>query len=114
MSNIFAASEVVEIGIQIEKNGRDFYNTLKERSKNQKAAEIFSYLAGEEAVASNSAAASGTQRPLRRHAAKSIVDVCFVIHPISITPLPWQKSVALRRRNSSTLLTNCLAAEWTT
>jgi len=48
MGNIFAGSEVVEIGIQIEKNGRDFYNTLTKQSKNQKAAELFKYLAQEE------------------------------------------------------------------
>lgn len=48
MGNIFAGSEVVEIGIQIEKNGRDFYNTLVKQSKSQKAVELFKYLAGEE------------------------------------------------------------------
>ncbi len=48
MGNIFAGSEVVEIGIQIEKNGRDFYNTLAKQSKNPKAVEVFKYLAGEE------------------------------------------------------------------
>lgn len=48
MSNIFAGSEIVEIGIQIEKNGRDFYNTLVGQSKNQKAEDIFKYLAEEE------------------------------------------------------------------
>lgn len=48
MGNIFAGSEIVEIGIQIEKNGRDFYNTLEKKSKNQKASQIFKYLAGEE------------------------------------------------------------------
>ncbi len=56
MGNIFAGSEIVELGIQIEKNGRDFYNTLikqstlrlrsgltlseVEASKNQKAKDI--------------------------------------------------------------------------
>ena len=48
MGNIFAGSEIVELGIQIEKNGRDFYNTLAKQSKNKKAVEIFQYLAGEE------------------------------------------------------------------
>lgn len=48
MVNIFAGSEIVELGIQIEKNGRDFYNALVEQSKNQKAKEKFKYLAGEE------------------------------------------------------------------
>jgi len=48
MVNIFAGSEIVELGIQIEKNGRDFYNRLVRQSKNQKAKETFNYLAGEE------------------------------------------------------------------
>lgn len=48
MGNIFAGSEIVELGIQIEKNGRDFYNTLAAQSKNPKAKEIFRYLAAEE------------------------------------------------------------------
>lgn len=48
MGNIFRASEIVEIGIQIEKNGKDFYNLLVLRSKNKKAQDVFKYLAGEE------------------------------------------------------------------
>lgn len=48
MGNIFSGSEIVELGIQIEKNGRDFYNTLIEKSKSSKAQEIFQYLAKEE------------------------------------------------------------------
>lgn len=48
MGNIFVASEIVELGIQIEKNGRDFYNTLIKNSKNPKAKETFKYLADEE------------------------------------------------------------------
>lgn len=48
MGNIFAGSEIVEIGIQIEKNGRDFYNTLAAKSKKPGAQEVFKYLAGEE------------------------------------------------------------------
>ena len=48
MGNIFAGSEIVELGIQIEKNGRDFHTTLVKQSKNQKAKEVFKYLAGEE------------------------------------------------------------------
>src|SRR3989338_11068104 len=49
MGSMFAASEIVELGIQIEKNGRDFYNALAGKSKNKKARETFEYLAGEEA-----------------------------------------------------------------
>lgn len=48
MGNIFAGSEIVEIGIQIEKNGRDFYNTLAKNSNNSAAVDIFKYLAKEE------------------------------------------------------------------
>ncbi|MFC1658600.1 ferritin family protein [Candidatus Omnitrophota bacterium] len=48
MGNIFAGSEVVELGIQIEKNGRDFYNAVAGQSKNPKAKEIFQFLEGEE------------------------------------------------------------------
>lgn len=48
MANVFAGSEIVEMGIQIEKNGKDFYDTLVEQSKNEKAKSIFKHLAGEE------------------------------------------------------------------
>lgn len=48
MGNIFAGSEIVEIGVQIEKNGRDFYNTLFKDSKSAKAKDIYKYLAAEE------------------------------------------------------------------
>ncbi len=48
MDNIFAGSEIVELGIQIEKNGKDFYTALVTESKDEKAKEIFQYLAGEE------------------------------------------------------------------
>jgi len=48
MANVFGGSEIVEMGIQIEKNGKDFYDTLINQSKNKKAKEIFNYLAKEE------------------------------------------------------------------
>ena len=48
MGNVFAGSEIVQIGIQIEKNGKDFYNTVLTQSNNQKAKDIFKYLAAEE------------------------------------------------------------------
>ncbi len=48
MANIFSGGEIVGLGIQIEKNGRDFYNALAGQSKDQKAQEIFRHLAGEE------------------------------------------------------------------
>lgn len=48
MGNIFSGSEIVQLGIQIEKNGRDFYSLVAKNSKNPKVQEIFKYLAGEE------------------------------------------------------------------
>lgn len=48
MGNQFSGSEIVEIGIQIEINGRDFYNTLVDKSKIKKAKEMFRYFSGEE------------------------------------------------------------------
>ena len=48
MGNIFSGTEIVEIGIQIEKNGRDFYNALVTQSGSENAREAFKFLAGEE------------------------------------------------------------------
>ena len=48
MGNVFSGSEVVEMGIQIETNGRDFYNEVVIRSKDPKAKEIFQFLSAEE------------------------------------------------------------------
>ena len=48
MGNIFSASEIVELAIEIEKNGRDFYHALFKKSRFPKAQEIFQYLALEE------------------------------------------------------------------
>ena len=48
MGNIFAGSEIVELGIQIEKNGYDFYAALVNQSKSSKAKEVFKFLAVEE------------------------------------------------------------------
>ncbi len=48
MGNIFSGSEIVELGVQIEKNGRDFYNALVIQSKDVKARDIFKFLSGEE------------------------------------------------------------------
>lgn len=44
----FSGSEIAEIGIEIEKNGRDFYNRLADRLKDRRAKELFRYMAGEE------------------------------------------------------------------
>jgi rubrerythrin len=48
MGDLFAAKEVIEIGIEIEKNGRDFYNTLLKQSKDIKTQDLFKFLATEE------------------------------------------------------------------
>ncbi len=48
MGNVFAGSEIVELGIQIERNGRDFYNILVNQTENQKSKDIFKFLACEE------------------------------------------------------------------
>jgi len=48
MGNIFSASEIVELAIEIEKNSRNFYYALINKSRFSKAQEIFQYLALEE------------------------------------------------------------------
>ena len=48
MGNIFSGSEVIELGIQIEKNGRDFYNSIAANSKTESSRKAFLKLAGEE------------------------------------------------------------------
>jgi rubrerythrin len=48
MGNIFRANEIVEMGIQIEKNGEAFYSALAGRTDNADAKKIFAFLAGEE------------------------------------------------------------------
>jgi rubrerythrin len=48
MGNIFAGSEIVEMGIQIEKNGRDFYTALTAQATSEKASAMYKFLAGEE------------------------------------------------------------------
>ena len=48
MANLFSGSEIVEIGIQIEKNGKDFYTALADKTKIQKSKDAFKFLAGEE------------------------------------------------------------------
>jgi len=48
MGNVFGGSEIVEMGVQIEKNGKDFYEALTGQSKSQKAKDIYKFLAGEE------------------------------------------------------------------
>lgn len=48
MANLFRASEIVELGIQIEQNGREFYLAAAKASKDPQARQIFDFLAGEE------------------------------------------------------------------
>lgn len=48
MQDKFAASEIVELGVQIEINGRDFYATLRDKMKNREIKKAFSFLAEEE------------------------------------------------------------------
>jgi len=48
MANIFAGSEIVELGVQIEMNGYDFYNELAFKSKDKKIKDLFNFLAQEE------------------------------------------------------------------
>ena len=48
MGNIFGASEVVELAVQIERNGKDFYTALADRLPNPKARDVFTYLAAQE------------------------------------------------------------------
>lgn len=48
MSNIFSGSEIVEMAVQIEKNGRDFYNKVAVSSKNKGVKKIFEHLSGQE------------------------------------------------------------------
>jgi rubrerythrin len=48
MENQYSGVEVVEMGVVIEQNGRDFYNALSERSENKAAQLAFEYLAQEE------------------------------------------------------------------
>lgn len=48
MGNIFSGSEIVEMGIQIERNGKDFYETLVRQAKNAQAGKVFDFLAKEE------------------------------------------------------------------
>lgn len=49
MGNIFAGSEILEIGIQIERNGKDFYAALSASAKDAQAKGLFDFLAKEEA-----------------------------------------------------------------
>ena len=44
MGNIFSGSEIVEIGVQIEKNGRDFYREVASCAHSETSGRVFNYL----------------------------------------------------------------------
>ncbi len=48
MADIFSGSEIIELGIQIEINGRDFYRALKGKAADIKLRRVFDFLSGEE------------------------------------------------------------------
>ena len=45
MADKFSGCEIAEIGVQIEKNGMEFYSELAKMTDNPKAKEVFGYLA---------------------------------------------------------------------
>jgi rubrerythrin len=50
MGNLFNSSEIVKFGVQIEKNGRDFYDQAAKTAKSEKAKQIFAFLSNEEQI----------------------------------------------------------------
>lgn len=48
MSDTFGVCEIIEMGIEIEKNGRDFYKSLAAKTRDLVLAELFTYLGKEE------------------------------------------------------------------
>jgi rubrerythrin len=48
MATIFSGSEIVRMGIQIEENGKAFYETLANQTKTDKAQELYRFLSAEE------------------------------------------------------------------
>ncbi|MFC1703240.1 ferritin family protein [Candidatus Omnitrophota bacterium] len=46
--NIFKANEILQVAIQIEKNGFAFFSEVKKKSRSFPVQELFGYLAGEE------------------------------------------------------------------
>ncbi len=48
MGNIFAGSEIVDLAVQVEKNGRDFYNAVAANSSQEKPKKLFLFLGQEE------------------------------------------------------------------
>lgn len=48
MGQLFRASELVELAVAIERNGEEFYTSLKESARDKKVREVFDWLAAEE------------------------------------------------------------------
>ena len=48
MNKSFSGCEVVEMGIHVEENGRDFYSELATKAEGSELRSVFSFLAGEE------------------------------------------------------------------
>jgi rubrerythrin len=48
MNKQFSGAEIIEVAVEIEKNGRDFYNSTAARLKDEKAKELFKFMAEEE------------------------------------------------------------------
>ncbi|MFH2137522.1 MAG: ferritin family protein [Candidatus Omnitrophota bacterium] len=48
MDDKFAGGEILDIGIQIEKNGKEFYEAFAAKTQNDGVKRIFKYLANEE------------------------------------------------------------------
>ncbi|MFH1368452.1 MAG: ferritin family protein [Elusimicrobiota bacterium] len=46
--SLFSAGEIIQLGIQIEQNGREYYLDVAKKSKSKEAKEIFEFLADEE------------------------------------------------------------------
>lgn len=67
MPELFQASELLEAAIRIEENGEAFYREIRRTLKDAKAAELFDYLAKEEArhagIFSEMLQKNGTYKP---------------------------------------------------
>ena len=48
MDKRFSSCEIVEMSIQIEKNGKDFYSAIAGKTEEPEVKKVFTYLAGEE------------------------------------------------------------------
>jgi len=48
MGEIFSVSEVLQLAVRIEENGRDFYDILASKAKDEEARNMFTFLSEEE------------------------------------------------------------------